>query len=97
MSGAPFVSFLGPSGGPDAWGETVSSVISDHRAEGFPLERREPMRRPPPMKESPVWIDKVFSFLAHGAAILTLLLLFAIAFAAVVLLLLLPLLLLLLL
>jgi phosphate transport system permease protein len=78
MSGAPFISFSGPSGGPDAWGETVSSVISDHRAEGFSLERREPMRRPPSMKESPVWIDKVFSGLAHSAAILTLLLLFAI-------------------
>ena len=59
-------------------GGTVSSVISDHRADGFSLERREPMQRPPSMKESPVWIDKLFSGLAHSAAILTLLLLFAI-------------------
>lgn len=42
------------------------------------MERREPMRRPPSINESPVWIDKVFSGLARSAAILTLLLLFAI-------------------
>jgi phosphate transport system permease protein len=36
------------------------------------------------MKESPVWIDKIFSGLAHSAAILTLLLLFAIIGSLVV-------------
>jgi phosphate transport system permease protein len=84
MSGAPFISFSGPSGGPDARGETVSSVMSDHRAEGLSFERRQPMQRPPSMKGSPVWIDKLFSGLAHSAAILTLLLLFAIIASLVV-------------
>jgi phosphate transport system permease protein len=36
------------------------------------------MQRPPSIKGSPVWIDKLFSLMAHVAAILTLILLFAI-------------------
>jgi len=56
----------------------VASVISNTRLEESHLDRLEPMQRPPSIKGSPVWIDKLFSLMAHAAAILTLILLFAI-------------------
>lgn len=56
----------------------MASVISNTRLEESHLDRLEPMQRPPSIKGSQAWIDKIFSLMAHGAAILTLLLLFAI-------------------
>lgn len=56
----------------------MASVISNIRLEESHLDRLEPMQRPPSIKGSPVWIDKLFSLMAHAAAILTLILLFAI-------------------
>ncbi len=42
------------------------------------MERSDPMGKPPASRRSSPWVDKLFSGLAHGAALLTLALLFAI-------------------
>ena len=48
------------------------------------MERSDPMGTPPTARRSSPWVDKVFSLLAHGAALLTLGLLFAILGSLVV-------------
>ena len=48
------------------------------------MERSDPMGTPPTARRSSPWVDKVFSLLAHGAALLTLGLLFAIIGSLVV-------------
>ena len=50
----------------------------------MPLERSEPQGGPPTARRTSPWIDKLFSFLAHGAAIFTLAILAAIIASLVV-------------
>ena len=50
----------------------------------MPLERSEPQGGPPAARRTSPWIDKLFSFLAHGAAIFTLAILAAIIASLVV-------------
>jgi len=48
------------------------------------MERSEPRDRPPPVRRASPWADKLFSLLAHSAAVLTLGLLFGIIVSLVI-------------